>query len=272
MSVKGKSTTTSPILDINIIRRMEQEIPGRDGLYFMFGLYTALRAGEIIRLKYSDVIALDYQVKHEMTVKMSKQSALKGRLVTRTIKLMKPLRQRIKEFHKSEGRPPLGEWIFKAKRNSTGAHLGYHGANGLVKKWLRRFNVDCGNKSTHVLRKTMARQYYERVKKAGGDALTMTMTLLSHSDPGTTLTYIGITQEEMSSYMTDEFYVDYTPLRKKIESGIIDITTIFRKIKGAFPVGPQSVWVSQMKQELSDYDDQDVQEVVDLYLPVLRNM
>jgi integrase len=271
---KGISTTKYPITDVKLIRKL-LEVPGRDGLFFHFMLYSGARASEILRLTWFDVLTIQTrpQVKKHLTFDCKKQSSMLGKLVTRTVPIPSDMSQRILEFWKSENHPALNELIFKARRNATGEPMNTQAAIMICKKWVCRLgNIPAEKVSSHMLRKTMARHYYERMFREGKDALMLTMVLLDHKNPGTTMRYIGLTQEEINATLQGEFYIDYKPLEALIERGEIDIKEIWfdirRKNKKASPSELKLAFVKYFE----GYQPEEVQRVIRLFYPMLKNL
>jgi integrase len=273
-SRKGIPTEKYPITDVEIIRGL-LEVPGRDGLLLNFMLYTAGRIGEIIPLRYIDVLTPTPKPKarDKIIINCTKQSKKKKKLVSREIPMQADLAGKIVAFWTSEGKPALDEYIFVSRRNSTGSHMGYQAANNAIKKWISNVSgMPKKDISTHMLRKTIAREYYNKMIRNGEDGLTRTMKLLRHASPATTMRYIGLTQEEINEGLKGDLYVTYKSLANRIKDGDVNIMEIWKTIKKKNPGGSPS----QLKLELAKHFNKElpkeVKDVVDLFFPMLIKM
>jgi len=254
MSQKGQITTCAP-LSSKDAQKLLKKVPGRDGMFFHLGLYTAARLSEIRMMKFKDLLehGKDPAPKKRITIVSSKQSKLQGKTVMRDLLAPKELQLKAKAYWKEEGKPPLDRYLFLPKRNWKGKNpMSKNSLNGMVKKWFRRLGVDAKNHSSHTLRKTMARNFYDRARMKGGtiDALTLTCNMLGHSNPGTTMRYIGLNQEDIDDLMTSGFYSNYKSLSQDIRDGELDLRKIIIPIKVENPMGPPSKWREAMEQHL----------------------
>ena len=143
-------------------------IKGRDGLYFALSLYTGFRASEILSLKWEDL-------RGDSVTLVTKRGKL------RTAYLSAPLKQRLSEFNETG-------YVFKGR---SGA-LTYRAALKMVKKRMIECGVETDVMSTHALRKTASRKVYEE----SGKDISVVCGFLDHSNPATTLRYVGVTMEE----------------------------------------------------------------------------
>lgn len=273
MSKKGQSTECRPITDLEDIQKL-LDVPGRDGLFFTISLYIGARVGEIATLRFRDF--LDFgrvpKPKDRVQITCQKQTSMQGRLVTRHMRVPEIVQDKVVEFWESQHKPELDRFIFLAVRNRVpGQPMSITSFNSIVKKYFKTLGIKTKNHSSHTLRKTMARQFYERAKrsKQSIDALILTSKMLGHKNVEYTLRYIGLDEEDIDKSLEDFYYADYTPLTDKLKSGKININKMWAEVKAIHPYGPPSTWRSEMEARLSEYRAAEVKSALDLYMPIL---
>lgn len=211
MGKKGVSTKTSPIYDMEKVRQL-LAIPGRDGLYFAIALYTGLRFNEITSLKWGDLVENDIP-KDRGNFKISKQN------IFREIPFNAELRAKIKETYTHQ---PLDRYVFLPARGGRDFNkpLSERGVNRcIIQKHFRELGIVTRNASTHALRKTLARIYYEKYD------LAATMRLFGHSSERVTLAYIGVEEEEVTDKLKSISF-DAEGALGMLETGAIDVGLI----------------------------------------------
>jgi len=176
--------TTSPIENPFVLLR----VPGRDGLFFAFGIFTGMRLSEITSLKWGDVIG-----QKEFTVRTKRGKMRTFPLVNLT------LREKIEENYTDQ---PLEHYIFSSLRKKN-APLTQKGVNDFVRKRYLEFGVLTDYPSSHSLRKTAGRYVYEM------EGVEAACSFLGHSSIETTLRYIGVTKEKrIETYKKIEYVRD----------------------------------------------------------------
>lgn len=168
-------------------------ITGSTGLFIHFGLFTALRISEILKLKWGDVMQ-DGNVKSTVILYISKQSKY------REITFHDALKARIKDMFMRTN-PRLDQYIFTSESNNSRGNVPMtkEAMNSRLKPILLK--VGAQHPSSHTLRKTMARRYYEQF------GIVATMQLLGHSSEAMTMVYIGLSRETMGINMKALSYV-----------------------------------------------------------------
>lgn len=188
-----KIRTTAPITDKTAIRKLMM-VPGSTGLFIHFGLFTALRISEILSLKWSDVVQ-DGKVKPHTRIWVSKQKKY------RDIAFSEPLQKSLVDlFFRTN--PNMTDYIFTSESNRSKGNVPItkEAMTARIKPILE--SVGAQHPTSHTLRKTMARQFYER------NGIAATMQLLGHSKEEMTLIYVGISSEEMRGYLKRFSYED----------------------------------------------------------------
>lgn len=236
MGAEGTTTRTSPIRDKSKIQLL-LNTPGRDGLYFNIALYTALRIGEIRKLKWSGLVnAKTGEPLAWQDIFIPKQKRW------RKIDFHPDLQVAIKRFY-YPSKHALDNYVFKSS-HKEGYPLTDVAINKyIVKRWFDEYGITESYPSSHCLRKTMARNYFEK------HGLTKTQQMLGHASQATTLRYIGITDEEISAGYRDLDYNTVT-LVDKLSAGDIEWKGIWNYFKASFPEGE---WNGMMKDYLRQH-------------------
>ena len=168
---------------------MAQDGKYRDLFLFTLGINSGLRIGDILRLKYSDVLQ-DNQIKEQMVLKERKTGKEKRFPLNKSIR--DALEQHLKHL---EQRPDKNGYVFAGKRSSKPISRVY------VWKILHDIAVKAGIKESiacHSLRKTFGTQL--RLKAVGIEVIS---NLLNHSNSSVTKRYLGIDKLELDKVYTD---------------------------------------------------------------------
>ena len=153
----------------------------RDYLLFVLGLNTALRIGDILRLKASDVRSKG-QVKDILKVRISKTGRQKR------IALNLAIKKALRFFFKCNTGLADNEFLFTGRGRDK--PMSRVNAWMILKRIAEKFDLpDIG---THSLRKTWGYQ----ARKAGIE-ISVIQEKLGHRTPGVTKRYIGITDDEV---------------------------------------------------------------------------
>ncbi|MDH5159832.1 site-specific integrase [Heyndrickxia oleronia] len=170
-----------PIRDKRDINRMKKALGNpRDLLLFTFGINSALRISDILKLKVGDVRNTDVLTREQKTGKIKR------------FRMNKAIVDAVKSL------VPAGatdsDWLFPSRKGDKPITR--------VQAW--RILNDAADRAgvkteigTHTLRKTFAYHAY----KSGVD-LTLLMSVLNHSSQRDTLRYIGIEQDRV-----DDVYI-----------------------------------------------------------------
>ena len=176
-------TTQNQIKDVRPIRSKEQLedmkwslkkwCGQRDYILFLIGINTGLRVGDLLKLKVADL-----KRKKRVVIKEGKTEKI------RTMNLSN-IYAELQEYIDSVD----SEWLFPARKGdkpiaTTQAYRQLHKAAKMV-------DIVDGI-GTHTMRKTFGYWFYKQTKD-----VAKLQTILNHSHPEITLTYIGITDEEI---------------------------------------------------------------------------
>lgn len=190
---------TSQPLDNSIVNKllhsMNSPSDGRDRLYIKIGLFTAMRIGEILKLKWHNLLAPDGTARNSIYYRKGKAKKEKYRYIIVHQKIKEEV---IKEWHR-QGRPSLEWYIFRPTRGATDylKPISQNQIRNMLKKRLAKFGYK-DRISSHTLRKTFARNYFDS-NNQDGRGLVRTMHALGHGNPSVTMRYIGLTEGEVNS-------------------------------------------------------------------------
>ncbi|PGD45083.1 site-specific integrase [Bacillus toyonensis] len=146
----------------------------RDYILFLIGINTGLRVGDLLKLKTSDVI-------RRKIVKVSEGKTKKVREVN-----LLNIYEEVQAYAKSND----SEWLFPSRKGdkpitTTQAYRQLQKAADFA---------EVESIGTHTMRKTFGYWFYKQTKD-----VAKLQTILNHSHPQVTLTYIGITSEEIEN-------------------------------------------------------------------------
>ncbi len=182
---RGMGTATvDPIRDtkdIGVIKGTLAHRP-RDLALFVLGIHLGLRGGDLLRLRWRDVLGVDRRLLTRVVVTEQKTGK------QRSIALQENAKKALQGWLQVVGIPELDKLIFPS---ANGGPLTIQRLHQLVREWTRESGVE-GRFGTHTLRKT----YGFQLRSKGVDIVTL-MTVFGHSSQKITLRYIGIEQGEI---------------------------------------------------------------------------
>lgn len=205
---KGVAQEVYPIKDKEDIEKMKQyfrdkidsvwyphqkKIAGRDLLLFKVGLNLGLRCGDLVSLKWGEILDSDGNFKDGIRRQEQKTKKFK------TFFLNQACRDAFTDYI-NEFKPCLdsGNYIFRSRE---GGHIEVRTMGKVIKE----AGVECGIKKplgSHSLRKSFGYFFY-MAHLNDVRALTHLQRLFAHSSPAVTLSYIGIEDEESKEYYDD---------------------------------------------------------------------
>lgn len=161
-------------------------------LYARLAFCTACRAGDVLKLRWLDVLNKDNTVVVEQKTKKA-----------RRINFNKSVKAKIISLYELMGSPNKAEFIFKNPKSDRAVTIQY--VNKKLKSFKVKYQIRINNFSTHTFRKTFGRYVYDKSEHSA-ESLILLNKILNHSSIQITKTYIGITQEEIRSiYDSIEF-------------------------------------------------------------------
>ena len=186
MSRKGQRTVTSGLEwndMIVLLHKLKQDGRLRDYLFVCTGCYFGLRARDLLRLKWSEVVDRDFFYVTESKTKKTRKIDIN------------PTVKEVLEYVR-------GQLIKQGKYNSDGFLFPNRWGDAMKicyanrqLHWIcERYKVRAQNPSTHTLRKTFSKRVWEMDNRSER-SLVYLSEILNHSSTSVTRRYIGITQE-----------------------------------------------------------------------------
>ena len=180
-----------PIRDPKKVAAIRKILKGqdspRDYLLFVMGINTALRIGDLLRLRVGDTLNAHGQIVEFLHIREQKTGKSKR------VKLNKPVQEALKYyFSKVAGTDPEAP-LFCSSRYAK--PLDRTGVWRSINKWCQDVGLTQGHYGAHTLRKTwgyMARRYH-------GIPIELIQAKYGHSTPAVTRRYIGITGDEIEN-------------------------------------------------------------------------
>ena len=186
---KGSQITVEPIRKGKDIQRIKKMLSSnsRDLLLFTIGINNGLRIGDILKLKVGDVRGL--KVGECLTIREQKTGKKNILMVNKGVYVI--LQKYLTENEFSDD-----DYLFQSRKGNN-SPLTVPSANRMVKEWT--FFIK-GNFGTHSLRKTFG--YVQRTKF--GVSFEVLCKRFNHSNPSTTMRYLGIQSKEVNDILMNE--------------------------------------------------------------------
>ncbi|MEX5520004.1 site-specific integrase [Bacillus cereus] len=178
------SGVVQPIRSKRDIDKMKKALAGkpRDLLLFIFGINSALRISDILKLKVGDVRGKESISLKETKTRKSKRFHLNGSIKKAVAELIPPTASN-------------EDWLFPSRKGDKAISRiqAYRILNAAADR--AGLNIEIG---THTLRKTFAFHAYKN-----GTDLALLQTILNHSSQRETLVYLCIEQKQI-----DDVYIE----------------------------------------------------------------
>ncbi len=189
MSLKGQMTTATYMpwdTMVLLLHRLERDHEYKFQLLIAVGCYTALRIGDILKLRWSDFMEHEFLVVSEGKTKKARRIDLNPALV-----------DIIERLYRLMGIVDPNELLFINRTKTKAINVQY--INRKLKHIVKRYNIPIPNNSvsSHLFRKTMARHVWER-SNYSEKSLIMVGEAFNHSSVRVTKRYLGIKSEEIS--------------------------------------------------------------------------
>jgi len=169
-----------------LLHRLERDHEYKFQLLIAVGCYTALRIGDILKLRWSDFMEHEFLVVSEGKTKKARRIDLNPALV-----------DIIERLYRLMGIVDPNELLFINRTKTKAINVQY--INRKLKHIVKRYNIPIPNNSvsSHLFRKTMARHVWER-SNYSEKSLIMVGEAFNHSSVRVTKRYLGIKSEEIS--------------------------------------------------------------------------
>jgi integrase len=188
--MKKKQTATSGMewnTMLGLTQRLKQDKEYRDYLLITVGCYFGLRIGDLLSLRWSDLLNKQDLVLTEHKTGKPRKITINPR-VTEAVDFCSN-EQRLQDRFNPDS------YIFA---NRWGSPVGISYVNKRLKVIFKKYHVSVKNPSSHTLRKTFGKRIYESDNKSER-ALVYLSEIFSHSSIAITRRYIGITQEQIAN-------------------------------------------------------------------------
>lgn len=185
--IKGQ-LTTADYLPIEEFNRLVDSL--HDDRLFLWELYcrlsfcTALRASDVLSLKWVDILEKDRLVRKETKTGKSRE-----------IILNHSVREKFSELYVLLGKPNVNTYVILNPRTKRTYSLEY--INLLLKTFRVKYRLSIEHFSSHTFRKTFGRYVYEKNGKTA-ESLILLSTIFKHTNIETTKVYIGIRKTEIN--------------------------------------------------------------------------
>ena len=187
MSLQGQRTTTGaiPWEDFkSLIAKLERDGNYKYCLLISIGVFTGLRIGYILKLRYTDFSRGDILSVIEQKTKK-----------TRRIKLNQDLLEIIFRVKGKQLIDDDNEFIFINRYGTKPIDKSW--VNVSLKKIFKKYKVHIdGNVSTHMFRKTLGNRVL-KLNNYSNQSIVLLMELFGHSSMGITKRYLGIREKEV---------------------------------------------------------------------------
>ena len=189
---KGSRIEVEPIRKEKDIKAMLQLLSGnsRDLLLFTMGINNGIRAGDLLQIKVGDVRYLKSGQVHQIIESKTKKKNM--------VVINKSVRKALDNYFAQGDHKEDRDYLFKSQKGDN-SPLSVQAVHALIKKWTEAINLK-GNYGTHTLRKTWG--YQQRVKFGVG--FDLIAKRYNHTDPKTTMVYLGIEDKEVHSVLMNE--------------------------------------------------------------------
>ena len=196
--------SSEPIKSMNDIMRitnyLKEQERWRDNMLFIVGINFGLRISDLRMLRFCDLINPDFSFKDSFPVFEKKTRNTRQRKKNRYVSINDAVVEAVTLYLANTPNVCLSDFLFRSESN--------HGMNQNVpmvkssfERILKGIARDLGITSrvcTHTLRKTFG---YWIMVKGGNDPRTLLLLqkIFGHSTAAQTLSYIGVTEDEIST-------------------------------------------------------------------------
>lgn len=187
MSLKGQRTTTTS-MDWDdfksLIGKLERDKEYKFCLLITIGVFTGLRIGDLLQLRFSQFENTDI-----LTVQEQKTNK------TRRIKINYDLKEIIERVKNRMVVTDTNQFIFLNRYGTKPIDKSY--VNVKLKEIIKRYDIVIdGNISSHLFRKTLGNRVL-RLNNYSGESVILLMELFGHSSPAITKRYLGLREREI---------------------------------------------------------------------------
>ena len=188
MGLKGQLTRASYLewdSMLLLLQKLERDRQYKFQLLIAVGSFTALRIGDLLKLRWKDVYKKD-------TLELIEGKTKKPR----RIKLNPMLVETISKLHEKMNIAEDNQLLFINKTKTKAINVQY--INRRLKEIVTKYNlqIPANSTSSHLFRKTLGRHSWE-MNNYSEKSLLLLADLFNHSSIRTTKIYLGIKEEEI---------------------------------------------------------------------------
>lgn len=197
-----KEHDAQPIKDIETINEITEFLKAsqrwRDNMLFIVGINFGLRYSDLSHLRFADLIDENFTFKDTFPVFEIKTRNTRKKKINRYITINRAVKEAVIAYLEHTPNIALSDYLFRSEAtNQEGLNypLTTRSANRIFEGIKKDLNLGF-RFSTHTLRKTFC---YHQMVMSDNDPrkLMLLQKMLGHSSILQTLTYIGITEEEI---------------------------------------------------------------------------
>jgi integrase len=168
----------------SLISKLERDGEYKFCLLITIGVFSGLRIGDLLQLRFSQFENADILTIQEQKTKK-----------TRRIKINPDLKQIIERVKSRMVGADTNQYIFVNKYGTKPIDKSY--VNVKLKELLKQYNIVLeGNASSHLFRKTLGNRVL-RLNNYSNESVILLMELFGHSSPSITKKYLGIREREI---------------------------------------------------------------------------
>jgi integrase len=171
---------------IGLTLQLKQDQLFRDYLLITIGCYFGLRIGDLLSIRWSDIIDKTEFVLIEQKTKKNRRITINPN-VSKAVDLVSNELRLKNKFNEND-------YIFA---NRWGDKITISYINKRLKFIFKKYNVSVMNASSHTLRKSFGAHVFLKDSKSERSLIYLS-EIFSHSSIATTRRYIGLTQEEIA--------------------------------------------------------------------------
>jgi integrase len=172
---------------IGLLTRLKKDKKIREYLFVGIGCYMGLRASDLLKLKWIDLLNCK-------ELEITEKKTGKNRLITINPNLQDVLKDST-EYYQRKGMFDPNSYIFQ---NRWGQKISIQYMNKTLKKIFASYKIRVKKASTHTLRKTFGKRVWD-MDNGSERALIYLSQIFSHSNTAVTRRYIGIVQEDIEN-------------------------------------------------------------------------
>jgi len=171
----------------------------RDNMLFIVGVNFGLRVSDLIELRFSHIINSNMTFKETFPVLEKKTKNTRKVKKNRYLTINDAIKEVVTLYLEKTPNVRLSDYMFRSESNNGGSvnkPITRQSVDRLLKEIAENLSLD-ERIATHTLRKTFA---YHQMVMSGNDPrkLLLLQKMFGHSTSMQTLSYIGITTEEMA--------------------------------------------------------------------------